>query len=224
MELELDAKSGLQIRKGGPGEGDAYIAREAKQYLALQPRRGDVLLDLGASIGSVAVLFAPLVTKVICLEPEPANFEILEANTGKIPNVERWQCAAVHAAVPNETRVLYVAGGKNQGLHSLIPSRGRDEVKVGVVPFEGLVHWCKPSLLKVDIEGGEYDLHEDLAALPLYVRGIALELHLTKNKENWRYGKAPALIAALEAQGFEAARKPKITAQNWATMGCWLRG
>jgi FkbM family methyltransferase len=220
--LVEDTKTGMMIRLGGAGEGDAYILRERKQYLALKPQPDDVLLDLGASIGSVSSLFSPIVSKVFAFEPEPENFGILQHNSASLENVELWAVAVVGRCEPQETRVLYVAGGKNLGLHSLTPTRGRGEVRVPVAQFSRVLEYARPTLLKVDVEGAEYDLIEDFeAGLPSYVRGLALELHLTK--PGWREHFAPRMMAAIANNQFAAVRVPHFTSQNWATLGVWLR-
>lgn len=221
-ELVEDKKTGMMIRPGGAGEGDAYILRERKQYLALNPQPDDVLLDLGASIGSVSSLFSPLVSKVVAFEPEPENFGILQRNSASLKNIELWAVAVVGMCEPGETRVLYTANGKNLGLHSLTPTRGRGEIKVPVAQFSRVMEYCKPTLLKIDIEGAEYDLMHDIeAGLPDYVRGLAMELHLTK--PGWREFLAPRMLKAIADCGFSAVRPPKITKLNWASLGVWLR-
>ena len=57
-----------------------------------------VIIDAGAHIGFAAIWFSRLYPDavIICIEPDPANFEMLEANTAALPNV-RVICAAVGA-------------------------------------------------------------------------------------------------------------------------------
>lgn len=212
--VKRDPRTGLFLR---PGTCDDLIAREQKQYLALDPRPGDTLLDIGANIGAVAALFADLAVTVHAFEPEPSNFRLLKRNAGD--RAALYQAAVVGDAVVGERRDLFVNEGKNKGLHSLIATRGRSVRRVDVISFQNAVTIAEPTLVKIDIEGGEYDL--PLGQLPATVRGIAVELHLTRRA--WRAVFAPAVVAAIETQGFVAVRPPRIGPKNWATLGVWLR-
>ncbi len=83
-------------------------------------KKGDVVLDIGANIGYYAVLFADKVGKkgkVIAIEPDPINFEILQKNIkeNKIFNV-----VAVQAAVGNENKKMKIFESKeNFGDHRM---------------------------------------------------------------------------------------------------------
>ena len=72
-----------------------------------------------------------------------------------------------------------------------------------------LVETYEPTLLKIDVEGTEYELLESLATLPRCVRGIAIELHF--DTRDWRRRLAPCLLALLERQGFVPTVPPELT-------------
>jgi len=81
---------------------------------------GDVVLDIGANIGYDTVLFAEKTGKtgkVIAIEPDPINFEILQKNIKEngLKNV-----VAVQAAVGNENKKMKIFESKtNYGDHRL---------------------------------------------------------------------------------------------------------
>jgi len=83
-------------------------------------KTGDVILDIGANIGYYAVLFADKVGKkgkVIAIEPDPINFEILQKN---IKNNKLFNVVAVQAAVGNENKKMEIYESKeNYGDHRM---------------------------------------------------------------------------------------------------------
>lgn len=213
----VHAPTGLVHR---PGTSDEYVIGERRQYLRLSPAPGDLLLDVGGNIGAVAWAFASEGCPVVTVEPEPDNFRLLRTNTQPCGTlVTALRAAVVEDDAPHVT--LYLNQGTNCGAHSLMVQRGRVPLQVPAVPLRRLLDTYRPTLLKIDIEGGEYQLAPTLAALPAQVRGIAMELHLTRKA--WRGHEAPRLVAALEAQGFTAMKLPHIGAKNWHTVGVWLR-
>lgn len=214
-EAVRDERSGLWKR---PGTIDDFIIGERRQYLALEPAADDALLDVGGCIGSVAAEFAGRVSAVTSFEPDPDNFALLRRNVAGHANVTAFN-AAVTPTGGDVT--LYRNVGKNKGMHSLVPHRGREELTVPSFAFAELLERYRPTLLKVDIEGGEYALAAELGSLPGHVRGIAMELHLTRKA--WRERDAPAMIGALAAQGFMPVRPPRVGEKNWTTMAVWLR-
>lgn len=83
-------------------------------------KKGDVVLDIGANIGYDTVLFSDKVGKkgkVIAIEPDPVNFEILQKNIkeNKLTNV-----VAVQAAVGKENKKMKIFESKeNFGDHRM---------------------------------------------------------------------------------------------------------
>jgi len=81
---------------------------------------GDVVLDIGANIGYYAVLFADKVGKkgkVIAIEPDPINFEILQKN---IKENKLFNVVAVQAAAGNENKKMKIFESKeNFGDHRM---------------------------------------------------------------------------------------------------------
>jgi len=71
-------------------------------------KAGDVVIDIGANIGYDTVLFADKVGKkgkVIAIEPDPTNFEILQKN---IKENKLFNVVAVQAAVGNENKKMKI--------------------------------------------------------------------------------------------------------------------
>jgi len=83
-------------------------------------KSGDVVLDIGANIGYDTVLFADKVGKkgkVIAVEPDPINFEILQKN---IKENKLFNVVAVKAALGNENKKMKIfESEENYGDHRM---------------------------------------------------------------------------------------------------------
>jgi FkbM family methyltransferase len=199
---------------------DKQIVRESRQYLRLQPGARDVLLDIGANIGCVSFRFLQAgVRLAVAVEPEPTNCGILRQNLALATSRVVVLQAAV-TSMEGDCR-LWINSGRNKGMHSVVPQRGRRAIVVRTRTLPELIADYRPTLIKMDIEGGEYDLIAALGALPAPVRGIALEMHLTY--ECWRSREAPTIVRQLEAQGFAPVLSPRLAGRHPCTLGIWLR-
>lgn len=132
------------------------------------------ILDLGANIG----LFGVFATarwpraRVVAYEPDPANADVhertIEANGGEA----RWQLVRAAAGV-RDGEARFAAG---LGVEShLGPDAGEQTIAVPVVDV--IRAMSGSDLVKIDIEGGEWEILLDprLAAAP--PRAIVLEYH-----------------------------------------------
>lgn len=179
-EILFDSKHGVYFR---PGTYDLDVAKEVSSYRHLKPKDGGTLLDVGGNIGCVSRWWLKNGgDRSIAVEPEPSNLTVLKKNLSCfnsraliIPK------AAVADGSPEKVK-FYINKGINKGAHTLRPTRGRQEVVVSTVPFSQLLSLFKPDALKMDIEGGEYALKEQLLDLPPCVKRFAIEWHLTAGK------------------------------------------
>jgi len=125
-------------------------------------RPGDVVYDLGANVGVHALLFSRLCGpggRVYAFEPWPENIEKLNANLrlNKIQNVEVVPCA-----VSSRSGLAAFRTGPDSSQGKLVDDsneaeRHRDlEVQVFTLDdFAAQAQRRPPTLLKIDIEGGE---------------------------------------------------------------------
>lgn len=164
-------------------------------------------LDLGGHIGSFSVQLACLLgerVNVHVYEPEPNNFEQIKKNIelnglmNVVPHNE-----AVSAK--RGTGVLYV-NLEHRGASKLNSklSYATEKVSVPVVPFEQVLDAApgrKIDLLKIDIEGSEYDTLLPIENLGSHVKAIVGEAQATD-----KYTPAD-LIHHLEKQGYKVEHK-----------------
>jgi FkbM family methyltransferase len=134
-----------------------------------------VVVDAGANIGLTSLFFAeryPSAT-IVAIEPDLANFTLLEANVASQPNVVPI-CAALwheHAGVTLEDPGLGPWGIRAR------PSEP-GEIEVATVTMEELCdRYGNIDLLKIDIEGAERNVLAESSAWIGRVESIAIELH-----------------------------------------------
>lgn len=196
---------------------DAFTLKEINRSYGWMNTKGKVVLDIGGHIGSAAVLFANGgARKVISIEPDKDNFRMLQKNTKGLL-VELINAACVENPALEQV-LLYTNKGMNKGMHSLVVKRGRGVgILVDAVQFSKLLKKYKPSVLKIDIEGAEYDILTQ--PLPAYVKEVTMEIHFGKRVN--REVRAPELIKLFK--GWECIKKPKLDGKNWTTIGAWKR-
>lgn len=195
-----------------PNRGDLFVLYEvlAREAYAippslLDPDRVDVIFDCGANIGITALYLANTYrnARIICVEPDPDNFEVLKRNVANHKRIEPLWGAVV---------------GRPGAVH-LTCDRPAYGNKVETAPVEGttvqvpgltITDICtkkrvsRIDLLKVDIEGAEKDVFFDPVFLPM-VGFIAIELHAPYGLEEFRRAIAPHGFRA-EPPGPEACR------------------
>ena len=157
----------------------------------LEILEGDVVMDIGAHIGSFSILAAKKGAFVYAYEPDPDNYELLKINIA-LNRLEHLITPKNYAVADyNGISKLYRCP-TNFGGHSLFHNKFRVlEIDVNVLKFEDEK---KPIIdfLKLDCEGGEYPiiLNSNLDN----VRQIVMEYHEYENKP---------MIAKLDSNGFE---------------------
>lgn len=196
------------------GTYDAEIVKEIRPSYGWLDVKGKTVLDIGACFGAATVYFVEQgAARVIAVEPVPDNVAQLRKNTKGMP------VDVLSAAVGPEAgkAELFLSQGINTGSHSQHVTRGRTSISVPMRRFRTLLSTYRPSVLKIDCEGAEYDFLTE--PLPSYVKQVAMEIHL--NKKHWRYEEFPKLLALFEE--WEIVKQPRLTVNNWHTLGGWKR-
>ena len=182
----------------------AFDARVA----ALGP--ADTCLDLGANIGTFTRQLAATGAQVHAYEPDPDTFARLAANTADLPNVTLHQKAvgAASGTVHLRRAVGYAADRERLSQASSVIFRddGRfdgETIAVEQVGFRDLLAGLPPvALIKMDIEGAEFDILADIlqGGGPLTFGALFVETHETSAPERLqdvrRYRRLAAGIAA----------------------------
>lgn len=190
------------------------VAKEVSCYLPVGIRKGDTVMDVGAHHGHFALLAAREGAVQVCsYEPAPENLVYLRQNTQDVPQIELHEYALGRE---KGIRELWLNPGRNTGAHSLIKRRGREPVEVMVRSFTDEVKEIRPDIIKIDIEGAEYELDLDCLGS---VRGVAIELHLQGNQRI----EAQRVHRYIRSLGFTVVRQPTDTGRNWHTFSIYRK-
>jgi FkbM family methyltransferase len=217
MNTILSPKYKLHVR---PDTCDELVCGEIERsYKLLNLVKDDIVFDVGANIGAFSAWASPKVQSVTAYEPDLENFEVFRLNTANLSNVDGFRVALLGDDTP-EVEFFTNDSGRNKGLHSLVVQRGRGSYNVPAMNLHREIARIRPTKLKIDTEGGEYDMLLD-KPIAECVKAIALEVHL--QKKSWRYDQAPRLIEQLEAQFPIIRHRAVITDKTRALLGVYAR-
>lgn len=158
-------------------ESGRYEQEERKQLRKLL-RRGDVVVELGTGLG--------VVSTVCAMDPRVKHITTIEANPALIPyargvhrlnGVQKKVCLinAVAQPAPTEDCVTFYVRKNFWGSSTTPGGQVREALPVRVIDLNEIMTAVAPSILVVDIEGGEADLFDGLDMTT--VRHISLEIH-----------------------------------------------
>lgn len=211
---ELQIYRGVHVR---PGTMDEYIVREVKSaYRLLDLQPGDRVLDIGANIGAFTKLAAEQGCEVFAYEPDPENFLVLTENVIGAGKVSAYRSAIT---IDGRPVTLYVNKGTNKGLHSTVPTKGRDKVDVDSVSIHNALLWAEPSKVKIDCEGAEYEFLHVVSASRT-IKRVAVEYNLSRKHEQQaaRIAHEQFLLGQ-----WTCLREPRFGTKAWATMAVYSR-
>jgi FkbM family methyltransferase len=139
---------------------------------------GDLCIDLGANVGEITATMAATGADVISYEPDPATYQALLANTASLSNVT---CIQKAAGARADHLMLHRPAGwsaddplRTSQASSLVRKDAGDAnaVMVEVVDFPAVLAAMDRDIrvLKMDIEGSEWELMDALLASPVLAR------------------------------------------------------
>jgi|TARA_B110000908_G_C10264563_1_gene462417 FkbM family methyltransferase len=137
-----------------------------------------VCLDLGANVGGFSKIAMDFgASKVISVECDPRNFNMLSDSFAESENVELIH-GAITASLDETVKIYKNNSQKNHCSTSIIKKKNNqfkeyDEVRC--INFNDLVEMHKPDIIKIDIEGAEYQIIEDVLAY--YPDVLFIEMH-----------------------------------------------
>ena len=154
------------------------------EYAFHAQKTPEVIVDAGANIGLASVYFANKYpdAKIIAIEPEQSNFDLLKENTSPYPNIIPIQAALwnkngeINLVDPGLGKWGFMTGEKTSSGES------RDNVchAVKAITVDRIIADYgleRVNILKVDIEGAEKEVFSDTSAWIDSVDSIIVELH-----------------------------------------------
>ena len=159
---------------------------------------GDRVMDCGAYAGTfAAACMEQGAAGVACYEAHPRNAALLRQNIARYAGAVTVFEGALTAG--NDERVALTTSGFS-GANSILPSANRPKtIDVKAFNFRNHLRGVNPNVLKLDVEGAEYDLIDSLQKEGLAsVRTIFVEFHPIDGREK----RVNDVKAFIEAEGF----------------------
>jgi FkbM family methyltransferase len=180
---------------------DAYAMPD--EVAARMPSAGSIrVLDLGANIGLFALsIYRQLKSAdIFCFEPDPSNLKLLSRNiiqNGLGDSIK----ALPYAAAAQDGEVRFVSDGK----HTSHIARDPSETAQLVTQYDIFPLASSCELIKMDIEGGEWEILRDPRFASLPFRAVVLEWHGRKITGT---GSGQEARSRLEAAGLDVRIEP----------------
>jgi FkbM family methyltransferase len=203
-----------------PETSDPFVFQEvtSNTYRKLNIHVSDIVLDIGMNIGIFSCLAIQRGAKrVIGFEAEPKNYEIALENIRLNGCTSR--CNPINLAVvgnKDTQRDFFINVKKNKGAHSLVEKRGRDVIKVNCIDINDILEKYKPTVMKMDIEGGEYELIKSIKSFR-GIREFIFEFHHAHLNDIKTHEKHFELIEIMERH-YEIVEARRETKKAWVTL------
>jgi FkbM family methyltransferase len=169
------------------------IKKLFEKILTPKPKQRKVFLDIGGHLGETVRRFYREVEdarhwEIYTFEPHPECFEQLKANLSRMKNVTAFD--KMVAPTSGETRKLFV--GSVNGHEGSTALQGKttggvdyaNPIQVQTIGIENFLKQASADyvVLKMNIEGGEYELMHDIITKPLmgYFNQIYVQTHKHK--------------------------------------------
>lgn len=179
----------------------------------LKLNKNDVVLDLGGNIGAFTCDIFDKVKQVITFEPEDVNFEFLSTNVSdnKATNV----ILNHKAVVGNDDKVRDFYLGKAPYYYSFLVKHNRKRVPVECENINDIMKKYKPTKIKADIEGSEYEVLVNCKDFG-NVKQIIFEYNFDMNMDlKTDFKRFKQLKNHLKKHGFDVTEMERDMKQNW---------
>lgn len=181
--------SKLYVRKGETGlTGNIYAGlHEFTDMLFTLHflRQEDLFVDVGSNSGSYTVLAGGVVgTKVIAFEPIPDTFRRLKRNCDL--NQINHLVELFNVGVGSDSGKMYLSTNFDTMNHVVKSGPSENILEVEVFTLDNVIGERRPALIKIDVEGFEYEVLKGASSILNQVSLIAIILELNGSGE--RYG------------------------------------
>jgi FkbM family methyltransferase len=187
-------------------------------------------IDIGTNFGEISLYFSKNFpdAKVLSIEASPANFAIFQKNMAR-QHFTTDNISAVNKAVGETRGTVRISKGLSSGNTIVLDEKNalRDEVKqteeIEMVPLGELAEqhgFLSPDFIKIDIEGSEPFLMNDLVKLSARAMFIEFanknteESYLRLARTLYDNGYSIATREAVDFEDFEQVRAHLL--ENWA--------
>jgi len=194
-------KAPVMLRAGG---SDIEVFKKIfidREYRLPFDARPGTILDLGANTGLASLYFRTQFpeAQIVAVEPDPANFAMMQRHLGALPGVELIQ-AAVWSRDGEITLTDPGIGSWAMRVEESSQSAG-SQCQVAALSLPSLLkHFPqgRVDLLKMDVEGAEKEVFESSAAWIENIDAIVIELH-----DRYKPGCSRAFFSSIATLPFE---------------------
>jgi len=168
------------IRKGGDEVDLCELFQEPEVRKVFQPDNNEVLVDIGAHVGTHCIRLAKRAKFVIAIEPHPSTFQVLKHNIklNRLTNV-----LAINAGIGREDSTMYLLEGLYYSQTKLCETGG---IPIKVYSLDSLMEELKVEKvdwIKIDTEGMEIDvLYGAKQTLARHNPRLIIEVHINKQE------------------------------------------
>ena len=195
--------------RSGTSDMNTFLQVLVDEEYDFPVNRPAAIIDAGANIGLASIWFASKYpdARIIAVEPEKSNFDVLTRNVAPLPNV-----TPVHAALWSHPGTLAVDDPNDEGAWAFQTREFADSPSpVQTVPCltvtelisEYDLKWI--DLFKIDIEGAEKEVFDSPDEWIGSVGAIAIELH-----DRFKAGCSRSFYAAITAFPVERRRGENV--------------
>jgi FkbM family methyltransferase len=198
VELEVvGLRAPVAIRRGTSDVStfeQVFVEQEYDIPLEFDPA---TIVDAGANIGLVSVLFASRYpeARIVAIEPDADNFAILERNIRAYPNI-----TAVRAALWSRAGALRIANPEDEPWAFHVEEANHGAIAaVTVEDILGILGAVRLDVLKMDVEGAEVEVMARSAPWIDHVGVLIAELHGGQ--------AASTFFRAIDGHGFDVSTR-----------------
>lgn len=175
-------------------------------------KQNPTIIDCGSHIG-ISILYFKMNypnAKIIGFEPNPQNFEILKKNieVNKLKDVN-----LINAALFDRKGYAYLYGGLEENpftwgdtiFYNMWGKKNQKKTRIRIVKLSSYINQ-EIDLIKINIEGSEQKVIEEISNKLKFVKEIILEFHVAKSLQN--KNKLETIIKILEKNSFKIKCSP----------------
>jgi FkbM family methyltransferase len=195
---------------------------ELNAYACLPIPPGDKVLDIGGHVG----LFTRYAINkgaifVMGVEPSPQSCKLYKMNTDAYEGDVKLIKAALVPETFTEDHVKFYESSTCSTRNTLIDVRGRNQISVKCVKLKELFQLCKFDVVKIDIEGGEYCMLDEILETfkEHSVKAFAIEFHFMKGMSRDVIREYVKKVNKY----FTPLKITNITDKCWTAIGIWER-
>lgn len=151
------------------------------------------IVDAGANVGDSTIVLAKKYphAEILMIEPIPDMKSYIRSNLlhNNIHNKIRYLKAVITKDGPTKKRWLYIpkstqnASLQKQMIHQDL-IRHVTKLSTATVSLKHIIRYKRINILKIDIEGGEFELLPDLLRYAEFIQCICLEIHYRKSMKS----------------------------------------